>query len=124
MENSDKKVLVVEDDEDFLWILKQGLAGKGFSVIFAKDGEEGLEMAGKEKPGLILLDILMPKMDGITVAKNLRQRGIKTRIIFLTNLKGELPVADGTVTETDYLIKSNVRIDQIVAKVKEGLGIK
>jgi len=122
MENSDKKVLVVEDDEDFLWILKQGLAGKGFSVVFAKDGEEGLEMAGKEKPDLILLDILMPKMDGIALAKTLRQRGFKSKIIFLTNLKGELPVADGTVAETDYLVKSNASIDQIVAKIREGLG--
>lgn len=124
MEDVNKKVLIVEDNKDFLWILRQSFVGKGFSVVFAEDGEEGLKMAEQEKPDLILLDILMPKMDGITVAKRLKEKGIKSKIIFLTNLMGELPVAEGIVKETDYIIKSDMSIDQIVAKVKEKLGMK
>ena len=124
MTNPDKKVLVVEDDQDFLWILKQGFVGKGFSVAFAEDGEEGLKKAEEMNPDLILLDILMPKMDGITVAKELKRKGIKSQIIFLTNLMGKLPVAEKMVEENDYIIKADFHLDQIIVKVKEKLGIK
>jgi two-component system alkaline phosphatase synthesis response regulator PhoP len=124
MADFDKKVLVVEDDKDFLWILKQGLVGKGFSVVFAQDGEEGLKMAEEEKPDLILLDILMPKLDGVAMAEGLKTRGIKSKIIFLTNLKGKLPVVTGLVEENDYIVKADLHIDQIVAKIKDKLGIK
>ena len=65
-------ILIVEDDKSFLWILRQGFEAEGFSVVFAQDGEEALEMAVSEKPDLILLDILLPKMDGITMAKKLK----------------------------------------------------
>jgi two-component system alkaline phosphatase synthesis response regulator PhoP len=124
MANSNKKVLVVEDDEDFIWLLKQGFTGKNFSVVFAKDGEEGLKMAEEEKPDLILLDIVLPKMDGIVMAKKLKEKGFSSQIIFLTNLMGELPVAEGIVKETDYIVKSNMHINQIVAMVMDRLGIE
>jgi len=126
MENSDKKVLVVEDDKDFLWILKQGLAGKGFSVVFAEDGEQGLKMAEEEKPDLILLDILLPKMDGITVAKKIKEKGLALQIIFLTNLKDTEHIGEAVsaMEDTEYIIKSDLHLDQIVERVKEKLGIK
>jgi DNA-binding response OmpR family regulator len=118
------KILIVEDDEDFLSILKTKFTAEGFSVVTAKDGEEGIRVAEKEKPDLIFTDVLMPKMDGITMAKKLKEKNIKSQIMFLTNLKGKLPVAGGIVEETDYIIKSDFHLDQIVAKVKERLGIK
>ena len=124
MTNLTKKVLIVEDDKDFLWILKQSFVDKGFSVVFAEDGEEGLRIAEEEKPDLILLDILMPKMDGIAVAGKLKEKGIKSKIIFLTNLKGKLPVAEGLVQDDDYIVKSDLHVDQIVAIVKNRLDIK
>jgi len=124
MGSSNKKILIVEDDKDFLWILKQNFIGSGFSLIFAEDGENGLRMAEKEKPDLIILDILMPKMDGVTMAKRLKEKGLSSKIIFLTNLKGRLPVVEGLVGEEDYIIKSGVSANQIVLKAKEKLGIK
>jgi len=124
MANINKKILIVEDDQNFLWILKQGFVGEGFSMFFAEDGEQGLEMAIKERPDLILLDILMPKMDGIAMAKKLKEKGVKSQIIFLSNLKGKLPVAEEIVKESDYIIKSDLHVDQIIARVKEKLGIK
>jgi CheY-like chemotaxis protein len=66
----------------------------------------------------------MPKMDGITVAKKLKEKGIKSQIVFLSNLMGKLPVAEEIVKESDYIIKSDLHVDQIVARVKEKLGIK
>ena len=124
MTNSYKKVLIVDDEKDILNILKQSFVDEGFSVISAQDGEEGLKMIEEEKPDLILLDIVMPKMDGVTMAKKLKEKGIKSKILFLTNLRGKLPVAEGIIEETDYISKTDMHIDQIIAKVKEKLDIE
>lgn len=125
MAELEKKVLIVEDDKDFLWILKQGFTGKGFSVVFAEDGAEGLKMAELEKPDLILLDILLPKMDGIAVAKAIKEKGINTHIIFLTNLKDTEHIGEAvsTMKDTEYIIKSDLHLDEIVKRAKEKLGI-
>jgi len=126
MVNINKKILIVEDDKNFLWILKQSFISEGFAVVTADDGEKGLESATSEKPDLILLDILMPKMDGIAVAKRLKEIGNKAQIMFLTNLKDVQHISEAvdTVKETDYIIKSDFHIDAIVAMVKTRLGIK
>jgi DNA-binding response OmpR family regulator len=125
MANLDKKILIVEDDKDFLWILQQSFTGAGFSVVFAQDGEEGLKMAEKEKPDLILLDILMPKMDGITVAKKLKEKGIKSQIIFLSNVEDMANITEAfKMADSDYIVKSTVHIDNIVKAVKKKLKIK
>ncbi len=123
---TNKKVLIVEDEKEFLWILRQSLAAGDFKVLYAQDGEEGLKIAEAEKPDLILLDILMPKMDGMTMAKKLKEKGIKSQIIFLTNLKDldHIHQAMELSKETDYIIKSDLHVDQIVARVKEKLGMK
>lgn len=121
-----KKVLIVEDDKNFLWLLRQGFIGKNLSIIYALDGEDGLNMAEKEKPDLIVTDILLPKMDGITMAKNLKLKGVKSQIIFLTNMKDAEHISDAIeiVEETNYIVKSDMHIDQIVSIVKGKLGIE
>src|SRR5437762_3244592 len=85
--DTNKKVLIVEDDKDFLWLLRQSFPTKEFSVFYAEDGEQGLETAQKEKPDVILIDILLPKMDGIAMAKKIKEAGLDPQMIFLTNLK-------------------------------------
>ena len=126
MATPNKKILIVEDDSSFLWLLKQGLANEDFSVISAEDGEKGLKMIEEEKPDLILLDIMLPKMDGISVAKNLKEKKIGSHIIFLTNLNDTIHISQAVEIsrETEYIVKSDLHIDQIVARVKEKLGIK
>jgi len=126
MADINKKILIVEDDKNFLWILKQSFVSEGFSVFIAEDGEIGLDLAEKEKPDLILLDILMPKMDGIAVAKRLKETGNKAQVMFLSNLKDVQHISEAmdTVKETDYLIKSDFHVDTIVSMVKTKLGIK
>ena len=126
MDKTGKKILIVEDNKDFLWILKQSFNGQGFVIISAEDGEEGLKMIEAEKPDLVLLDILLPKMDGIEVAKAVKAKGLKTNIIFLTNLKDAEHISDamGAVDATDYIIKSDLQLNQIITRVKEKLGIK
>ena len=84
-----KKILIVEDEVVVALPLLDTLKKEGFDVIKAKDGEEGLAVALRDRPDLILLDILMPKMDGLTMMKKLRAEnewGKKAPIIFCKNL--------------------------------------
>ncbi|OGZ69505.1 MAG: hypothetical protein A3D44_03760 [Candidatus Staskawiczbacteria bacterium RIFCSPHIGHO2_02_FULL_42_22] len=124
MNKVNKKVLIVEDDEDFIFILEKKFTMEGFSVLKAKDGEEGMAVAKKEKPDLVITDILMPKMDGIVMAKKIRETDPDVPIIFLTNIKDvdyTIPVQKSDKFE--YLIKSDTRIDDIVAKAKATLKV-
>lgn len=120
----DKKILIVEDDSVLLWTLVKKFKLEGFDVTKAKDGEEGLKAALKIKPDLILLDIIMPKMDGVTVLKKLQQDSYAKNIpvIMLTNLNDEIEVMKSVKSgKYDFLIKSNYDINKVVAKVRERL---
>ena len=119
-----KKVLIVEDDKDFLSILKTKFTGEGFSVVTAEDGQEGINAVKEEKPDLIFSDVLMPGMDGIEMAKKIREFDKNVLIVFLTNIKD----VDYTKNvegsgEFDYLIKSDLSISDIVDKAKSKLGL-
>lgn len=126
MENSSKKVLIVEDDKDFLWLLRQSFNIKDISVFFAVDGEEGLEVAKKEKPDLVLIDILLPRMNGIEMAKKIKEEGISSQMIFLTNLRDPHHISEvmNVAVGADYIVKSDMHIDAIIERVKDKLGIK
>lgn len=125
MKSLNKKVLIVEDDEDFAFILEKKFTTEGFSVVTAKNGEEGVETATKEKPDLIISDMLMPRMDGITMAKKIRETDKTVPVIFLTNIKDEAHTSQIKASDNfGYLIKADTRIDEIVSKSKEKLGIK
>ncbi|NUQ25327.1 MAG: response regulator transcription factor [Saprospiraceae bacterium] len=80
------KILVVDDEPDILEILRYNLQKEGYEVFSASDGEEGLKVAEREHPDLIILDIMMPKMDGVELCRQLRSRPSfsKTLIAFLT----------------------------------------
>jgi len=124
---SGKKILVVEDDAALRHVLRDKFVLEGFAVLEAIDGEEGLTSAVREHPDLILLDILLPKMDGITVLKKLRADswGAHVHVFMLTNLSDNERVADALQNDAfEYFVKSNVKIEDLVAKVKEILGIQ
>ena len=85
MELKDKAhILLVEDDNSLGYILREYLTMHEFQVTWAKDGELGLEAFENEKFDLCILDVMMPKMDGFTLAENLRDRNSSIPIIFLT----------------------------------------
>ena len=98
---------------------------EGLEVIDAVDGEEGLKKFSEEKPDLILLDIIMPKMDGITMLRELRQRaeGKDAPVIILTNLSDadsiEASIKSGV---SDYLVKADWKIGDLMEKIKQRLG--
>ena len=118
-------ILVVEDEKSLREVLSNKLEREGFTVLEAKDGEEGLEIAFKYHADLILLDLLMPKMSGTEMAKKLKEDewGKNAKIIILTNLNETEKVKrelEDSVYE--YIIKNDIRIDQVVEKVKRILG--
>ena len=121
MTKINKKILIVEDDKDFLAILQKKFTVAGFSVVLAENGEEAIDIAEREKPDLILSDDLMPKMDGMAMAKKIRETNKNIPIMFLTNLKDDNVDKSN---EFEYLIKSELRIDDIVTKSKIKLGLK
>ena len=124
MKDKSLRVLIVEDSKNYLWVISQELYNGGLIVVTAENGEEGLAVAQKEKPDLILLDIEMPKMDGITMAKKLKELKINTPIIFLTNIGDLKHISRAMEISNDYLVKSDADSRDILAMVKEKLRIK
>ena len=116
------KILIAEDDEFLLKVYRMTLEQEKFDVVIAKDGEEALKQAAKEKPDLILLDILMPKKDGFDVLKELKENeDLKDiPVIILSNLGQEADIEKGKeLGAVDYIIKGNVDIENVIQKVKK-----
>ena len=124
MTDASKKILVVDDTKSYLFILSETLRSAGFIVNTAENGEQGLEAVKLDKPDLILLDITMPKMDGLTMSKKIKESGIQVPIIFLTNMSDLKDISEAMETSVDYVIKSDISADDIVVKVKDKLNIK
>lgn len=122
-----KKVLLVEDDQVFYNAIAEGFEDTELELLWAADGEEGLEKIKKEKPDFVLLDIMLPKMDGVEIAEKIKENGINVPIIFLTNIKDEERVSDALSVSggnADYIVKTDVKIEDIVSRVRERLNLK
>lgn len=122
-----KIVLITEDEPPMLQILTDKLTENGFESLQAKNGEEGLNLALQHHPDLILLDVLMPKLDGMTMMSRLRQDdwGKKVPIIVLTNVSPDTDETLQAIVKNQpayYLVKSNTKLEDIVEKVKEILS--
>ena len=125
-----KKVLVIEVVEDEFAMtnaLVEKLKHHGFETTSARNGEVGLTMALSEKPDLILLDIVMPVMDGMTMLQKLRASGDwgkKVPVILLTNLTADDQILKGVAKyePSYYLVKTNWTLEDVVQKIKDCLG--
>jgi len=121
-----KKILVTEDDTALREALADYLTKEGFEVMTAANGEEGIEMAKKENPDLLLLDIILPRKDGFEVIKELKadEKTKNIPIVLLTNLESlgdiEKALQLGAMT---YLVKSDYSLEEIVVKIKEILKV-
>lgn len=122
-----KKILVVEDEAPLRTAVSDILVFEGFEVFQAKNGQEGLDIALAEHPDLILLDLMMPIMDGLTMLEKLREHkewGKTAAVILLTNINDPEKVAEATEAGSfDFLVKSDWNIEDVVKKIKQRLGV-
>jgi two-component system, OmpR family, response regulator len=124
------RILVIEDEHKIANSVKRGLEQEGYATDVAYDGEEGYDLASSESYGVIVLDLMLPKMDGVSICKKLRSEENHTPILILT-AKGELnDKVDGLNSGADdYLVKPFAfaelvaRIKALSRRPKEGLGI-
>jgi DNA-binding response OmpR family regulator len=120
-----KKILIVEDELPLAQLLSDKFLAVGYEVSMAGDGKAGLEKAESWKPDLILLDIIMPIMDGMTMLHKLRAtpEGKAMPVILLTNLSDTEHVYDAMANGVfDFLVKSNWDIDDLVDEVRTRLA--
>lgn len=117
-----KKVLIVDDDDNLRLALKDKLDMEGFEALEAKDGKEGLDKALENHPDIILLDLLMPVMNGLETLKALREDpwGKDAKVIVLTVLDTSGSVAEAMARGSfTYIVKTDLNADDIVKKIRE-----
>ena len=111
------KILLIEDDAETAYYLVHGLAEGGHSATVAVDGREGLERAGAENWNILIVDRMLPKMDGLSVVGSLRREGNQTPILFLTTLSGVDDRVHGlNAGADDYLVKP-FALSELLARV-------
>lgn len=120
MDKKDIKILLVDDEPDILEIVGYNLSNEGYRVITAENGLEGVKKAKKEKPQLIILDVMMPEMDGIEACEQIRQiPGLEDSIVTFLTARGEdySQVAGFEAGADDYITKP-IKPKVLVSKVK------
>jgi two-component system response regulator AdeR len=119
------KAAVIEDDQDLQYLYKLKLEREGFQVVTASNGEEGLEATKSFQPDIILLDLMMPVMNGTEMLARLRSEewGSDVRVIILTNIsKDEAPQALRFLHVDRYIVKAHHTPAQVISIVREILG--
>ena len=113
-----EKILIIEDEESILMALTDDLALEGYEVASARDGLKGLSMAKEKAHDLIVLDIMLPKMDGFEVCKQLRQAGVGTPILMLTAKSQEIDKVLGLELGADDYVTKPFSPRELLARVK------
>ncbi|PIR13808.1 response regulator [Candidatus Falkowbacteria bacterium CG11_big_fil_rev_8_21_14_0_20_39_10] len=122
MKTAPIKILLIEDDPFLLNMYTTKFELENFKVVTAEDGEKGLKLASQELPDIVLLDIMLPKMDGYEVLKALKadEKTKAIPVILLTNLSQKDEVKQGmTLGAEDYLIKAHFMPSEVVKKIKD-----
>ncbi|MFA1711882.1 response regulator transcription factor [Peribacillus frigoritolerans] len=113
-----KKILVVDDEQSIVTLLQYNLEQSGYTVITALDGEQGLEAAVDIRPDLVVLDLMLPKMDGLEVCKQLRQQKINIPILMLTAKDDEFDKVLGLELGADDYLTKPFSPREVVARIK------
>lgn len=125
MDNQQKKILIVEDDQFLREFYQELLTGEGYLVDVAEDGEVGLSKIQNNEYSLVLLDIMLPKKDGLQILRDLKVNPAKSsniNIVILTNLGQDLMIKECfDLGAEGYLIKSALNPDQVLTEVKNYL---
>ena len=121
LDNNKKTILAVDDESSILDLLKFNLEKEGFNFISAEDGEEGINKVLNEKPDLLLLDVMIPKMDGLSVCKKIRQENINIPIIMLSARGEEIDKVLGLEIGADDYITKPFSPREVIARIKANL---
>lgn len=118
-----KKILIVEDELTYLKLLQDQLIAKGYAVVEAVNGKKGFEVAKREKPDLILLDIRMPVMDGMTMLDLVRNDPTikNVKVIVLTNLEPNDKIIAKVISDQPsyYFVKSDIQLSDLLEKIEQ-----
>lgn len=112
-----EKVLIIEDEKDLVKLLRYNLEKEGYLVKYSYDGETGLEMFRKEKPAVVLLDVMLPKIDGFELCKMIRQES-QTPIIMVTAKKEEVDRILGLELGADDYVTKPFSVREVTARIK------
>lgn len=121
MDKKNIKILLVDDEPDILEFMSYNLSNEGYKVFTATDGVEAIEKAKSKSPHLVLLDVMMPKMDGIEACENLRKLpklGEKIIIVFLTARSEDYTQVAGLEAGADDYITKPIKVKVLISKVK------
>jgi len=118
-----KRILLVDDDAEIIESMRVALEAKGYEILVARDGNQGLAMADREDPDLVILDMMMPKRSGFLVLEKLRRtRRIPTRVIMITANEGSRHKAYAEMLGVDDYIRKPFAMDRLLESVKRLLG--
>ncbi len=117
-----KKVLIIEDEAKMLGLLRGAFAKANFATLEASAGKDGLELAISNHPDLIILDLMIPEMDGMTMLTELRRDtwGKHVPVVILTNLSADEGIMQGVIKNEPsyYLVKAETKLEEIIEKAK------
>jgi DNA-binding response OmpR family regulator len=113
-----KRILLVDDDNEIIESMRVVLEAKGYDILVARDGNQGLAMAEKEDPDLVILDMMMPKRSGFLVLEKLRKtRAVPMRVIMITANEGSRHKAYAEMLGVDDYIRKPFAMDKLVESV-------
>jgi two-component system alkaline phosphatase synthesis response regulator PhoP len=121
------KILIAEDDANILGLMSVFLSGLGYEVSLARDGQEALDMAAQIKPDLMIVDVMMPKINGFKLVNTLSMERADIpmpKIIMLTALGDQENVQRGLAVGADVYIPKPFNLEDVAARIKELLGEK
>ena len=116
-----KRILIIEDDPAIVKGLQESLEDEHYDILTATDGKEGYEMAGRENPDLILLDLMLPTMNGQDICRKLREDGITVPILMLTSKREETDKVLGLELGADDYITKPCSLRELHARIKANL---
>ena len=122
-ERSSKRILLVDDDAEIIESLRLALEAHGYEVLIARDGNQGLAMAEREDPDLVILDMMMPKRSGFLVLEKLRRtRAVPLKVIMITANEGSRHKAYAEMLGVDDYIRKPFAMERLVESVDRLLG--
>jgi DNA-binding response OmpR family regulator len=118
-----ESILIIEDDPSVRTLLEKSLSAKGYAISMVKDGLEGLTKLEKERPDLIIVDIMMPRLDGMTFVKAIKgdQERKSIPVIFLTAKNDPKSMIDGINVGAKFYVTKPFQLDELLDKVKKAL---